>query len=71
MSAISSSGATGTLAISLGPYLDFAPTNSLKLRVFVNGQLQPTAAVLMVRSAVAWRTPLFAVTAGVSLFGRP
>jgi hypothetical protein len=66
-----SSGAMATLAFSLGPYLDFAPANSLKLRVFLNGQLQPATAVLMVRNAVAWRTPLFAVIAGVSLFGRP
>jgi hypothetical protein len=65
------SGAAASLAFSLGPYLDFAPTSNLKLRFFANALLQPVATTLLVRGAVAWRTPIFALNVGVSLFGRP
>jgi hypothetical protein len=66
-----SSGTAASLAFSLGPYLDFSPVESLRIRVLAEAQLQPSTAVLLVRNVEAWRTPIFAVTAGVRLFGRP
>lgn len=66
-----SSGTAASVAFSLGPYLDFAPAEALRIRLFANAQLQPSAAVLVVRNAEAWRTPIFALSAGVSLFASP
>ncbi len=65
------SGTAFALAASVGPYLDFHPLDALKLRLFANGSLQTVAAILMVRNREVWRTPIFAFTAGVSVFGSP
>jgi len=65
------SGTAFALAGGVGPYLDFHPVDALKVRLFANATLQTVAAILVVRNREVWRTPIFAFTAGVSLFGSP
>jgi hypothetical protein len=63
--------ASFSAAIALGPYLDFAPVEELRVRLFVNGQLQPTVAVLVVKNDEVWRSSLFSLQTGVSIFALP
>lgn len=56
-----------SFAAGLGPYVDFAPSPSMKLRVFLTGLVQPTPAVLVVKTLEAWRSPIFSLNAGVGV----
>jgi hypothetical protein len=59
------------VSFSLGPYVDFAPSESLTLRLFANVQLQPMVTVWLVKGLEAWRTSVVAANAGVALLGSP
>jgi hypothetical protein len=60
-----------SVAAAVGPYFDFAPLEQLRLRLFLNGQVQPTVAVLVAKNNDAWRSPIFSLQTGVSVFALP
>jgi hypothetical protein len=67
----SAAGTAFTVQAGMGPYLDFSPVPQVKLRLFAHGIVQPIGAQLIVKGLEAWRTSLFAFTAGLAVHYAP